>query len=165
MNREIPVCAGLRGGAGRTRTSNQTIISCRSDEHFGAVSSKPPAQEKSDAIDSANYLDRRASAQRWVLFNSHEFGGAKHAQRWRRRAALQLKLQPICAICLKNGQVVPATDADHIVPHKGNEWAFWYGDLQSLCESCHRSVKQKEEKRGYRSDIGIDGWPTEASCQ
>jgi len=21
------------------------------------------------------------------------------------------------------------------------------------------SVKQKEEKRGYRSDIGVDGWP------
>jgi hypothetical protein len=27
LNREIPVCAGLRGGAERTRTSNQTIIS------------------------------------------------------------------------------------------------------------------------------------------
>ena len=27
MNREISVCARLRGGAGRTRTSNQTIIS------------------------------------------------------------------------------------------------------------------------------------------
>jgi HNH endonuclease len=66
-----------------------------------------------------------------------------HTQRWRRRAALQLKLQPICAICLQNGQVVPATDADHIVPHKGNEWAFWYGELQSLCGLCHRSVKQK----------------------
>src|SRR6516225_9623561 len=28
LNWEISVCAGLRGGAGRTRTSNQTIISC-----------------------------------------------------------------------------------------------------------------------------------------
>jgi hypothetical protein len=27
LNREISVCAGLRGGAGRTRTFNQTIIS------------------------------------------------------------------------------------------------------------------------------------------
>ena len=27
LNREISVCAGLRGGVGRTRTSNQTIIS------------------------------------------------------------------------------------------------------------------------------------------
>jgi hypothetical protein len=27
LNREISVCAGLRGGAGRTRTTNQTIIS------------------------------------------------------------------------------------------------------------------------------------------
>jgi len=82
-----------------------------------------------------------------------------HTQRWRRRAALQLKRYPLCAICLQNGQVVPATDADHVVPHKGNEWAFWYGELQSLCGPCHWSVKQKEEKRGYRSDIGVDGWP------
>ena len=84
-----------------------------------------------------------------------------HTQRWRRRAALQLKLHPLCAICLQNGQIVPATDADHIVPHKGDEWAFWFGELQSLCGSCHRSVKQKEEKHGYHSDIGIDGWPTD----
>ena len=84
-----------------------------------------------------------------------------HTQRWRRRAALQLKLEPLCAICLQNGQVVPATDADHIVPHKGDERAFWFGELQSLCGSCHQSVKQKEEKRGYRSDIGVDGWPTD----
>src|ERR1700720_4649295 len=26
LNREISVCAGLRGGAGRTRTCNQTVI-------------------------------------------------------------------------------------------------------------------------------------------
>jgi len=42
-----------------------------------------------------------------------------HTQRWRRRAALQLKLNPLCAICLQTGQVVPATEADHVVPHKG----------------------------------------------
>jgi len=84
-----------------------------------------------------------------------------HTQRWRRRAALQLKLYPLCAICLQNGQVVPATESDHVVPHKGNEWAFWYGELQSLCGPCHWSVKQKEEKRGYCNDIGIDGWPTD----
>ena len=51
-----------------------------------------------------------------------------HTQRWRRRAALQLKRQPLCAICLQNGQVVPTADADHVGPHKGDEWAFWYGD-------------------------------------
>src|SRR5262249_3044243 len=84
-----------------------------------------------------------------------------HTQRWRRRAALQLKRQPLWGIWLENGQVVPATDADHVVPHKGNEREFWFGELQSLCGSCHRSVKQKEEKRGYRSDIGGDGWPTD----
>jgi len=43
-----------------------------------------------------------------------------HTQRWRRRAALQLKRYPLCAICLQAGQIVPATDADHIVPHTTN---------------------------------------------
>jgi hypothetical protein len=31
VDREISVCAGLRGGAGRTRTSNQTVIADTSE--------------------------------------------------------------------------------------------------------------------------------------
>jgi hypothetical protein len=55
--------------------------------------------------------------------------------------------------------VVPAEVADHVVPHKGNVRAFFYGKLQSLCNECHSGLKRKEEQTGYRTEIGIDGYP------
>jgi 5-methylcytosine-specific restriction enzyme A len=82
-------------------------------------------------------------------------------QRWKRRRKLQLTLEPLCAYCLKDGQVVPATVADHIVPHHGDEQAFFFGALQSLCDGCHSSVKAIEERRGFATTIGVDGFPTD----
>jgi hypothetical protein len=35
------------------------------------------------------------------------------------------------------------------------------GELQSLCEPCHNSAKQEIALRGYRSDVGLDGLPTD----
>ena len=62
---------------------------------------------------------------------------------------------------MAKGMVVPAEVADHVVPHRGNEQLFWFGKLQSLCWSCHSSNKQLLERRGYYTDIGVDGWPTD----
>jgi hypothetical protein len=42
-------------------------------------------------------------------------------QRWRKRAKHQLRLEPLCRICLEHGLVSPATIADHIEPH-GGDW-------------------------------------------
>jgi hypothetical protein len=39
--------------------------------------------------------------------------------------------------------------------------AFVTGELQSLWEPCHKSAKRQIELRGYRSDIGLDGFPTD----
>jgi 5-methylcytosine-specific restriction enzyme A len=80
-------------------------------------------------------------------------------QRWRNRAKVQLRAHPLCVYCLQRGKVTAATVADHIEPHKGDEHAFWNGALQSLCKLCHDSAKAQEEARGYRTDIGVDGWP------
>jgi hypothetical protein len=33
--------------------------------------------------------------------------------------------------------------------------------LQSLCEPCHKSAKRQIELRGYRYDVGLDGYPTD----
>ncbi|MBY6113306.1 HNH endonuclease [Mameliella alba] len=41
----------------------------------------------------------------------------------------------------------PATIADHVVPHREDHGAFWYGPLQSLCKHCHDSKKQRAERR------------------
>jgi hypothetical protein len=31
--------------------------------------------------------------------------------------------------------------------------------FQSLCKGCHESTKRMVETRGFRPDIGLDGWP------
>jgi 5-methylcytosine-specific restriction protein A len=80
-------------------------------------------------------------------------------QRWRRRARAQLREHPLCASCLQLGKVVPATVADHIVPHRGDERLFHEGALQSLCAYHHSGTKQQREVRGYATDIGLDGYP------
>jgi len=63
-------------------------------------------------------------------------------------------------MCKARGDAsVPATVADHIVPHRGNERAFWFGALQSLCKTCHDKAKRHLEKKGFDRTIGIDGLP------
>ncbi len=43
--------------------------------------------------------------------------------------------------------------------HHGDVNKFWLGELQSLCQHCHVTAKYDIETRGYRRDIGFDGWP------
>jgi 5-methylcytosine-specific restriction endonuclease McrA len=81
--------------------------------------------------------------------------------RWKRLRKLQLTQHPLCKFCLERGAVEPATVVDHVKPHKGNWTEFVTGELQSLCEPRHNSVKQQIELRGYRCDVGIDGYPTD----
>jgi 5-methylcytosine-specific restriction enzyme A len=80
-------------------------------------------------------------------------------RRWRNRARHQLLIEPLCRFCKERGLVVPATIADHCVPHRGDWNAFWLGELQSLCGPCHNRAKRYEENRGFRPDIGLDGYP------
>ena len=79
--------------------------------------------------------------------------------RWRKRADFQKREHPLCGLCLAKGLVVRAVIADHVVPHRGNWNEFWLGALQSLCRNCHESGKKFQELRGFRSDIGEDGFP------
>lgn len=50
----------------------------------------------------------------------------------------QLLREPFCRECAKFGLRIPATDVDHIVPHRG-DWSLFVDsdNLQSLCHSCH----------------------------
>jgi 5-methylcytosine-specific restriction endonuclease McrA len=79
--------------------------------------------------------------------------------RWQRLRKLQLARHPLCKFCLERGIVTAANVVDHVVPHKGDWAAFVTGELQSLCEPCHKSAKRQIELRGYRTDIGLDGYP------
>src|SRR5262249_60020746 len=66
---------------------------------------------------------------------------------------------PLCKFCLERGIVTPATICDHVEPHRGDVNKFWLGPFQSLCKVCHDSTKRHIELRGFRPDIGLDGWP------
>jgi 5-methylcytosine-specific restriction enzyme A len=81
-------------------------------------------------------------------------------QSWRTRAKHQLMTHPLCVLCEEQGRVTPATIADHQPPHKGDYNAFVLGPLRSLCQQCHQGV-WAINKRGYRTDIGADGYPTD----
>jgi 5-methylcytosine-specific restriction endonuclease McrA len=85
-----------------------------------------------------------------------------HTKRWERRAALQRKQFPLCAMCLKKNIVTPMDVADHIIPHRGDLNLFYYGELQSLCHTHHSSTKALAERgitKEYIDGIGNDGWP------
>ena len=77
---------------------------------------------------------------------------------WRNRAKAQLRAYPLCCMCEARGTLTPATVADHINPHRGDDYLFSYGGLQSLCAPCHNSRKRDLELHGYSRDIGADGW-------
>lgn len=79
-------------------------------------------------------------------------------RRWRAIRANQLLAHPLCKMCFDLGKVMLATVADHVVPHRGDYYLFWNGELQSLCETCHNSDKQKLEAKGYTDRIGSDGF-------
>lgn len=84
-------------------------------------------------------------------------------KRWLNRRALQLQKQPLCEICLASGFVIPATVVHHKIPPRGDEQAFFFGELQSLCAPHHDSSAQQLENRGYIRDIGVDGYPVDTA--
>lgn len=89
---------------------------------------------------------------------AHEYRKLYKRARWLKLRKRLLSEQPLCSFCYSKGFVVPATIADHITPHKGNETLFWdYNNLQPLCKTCHDSDKQRMEN--VKNEIGLDGWP------
>lgn len=68
---------------------------------------------------------------------------------WRALRKAQLQQEPNCRECRRHGKLVKATVCDHVVPHRGDEAAFWRGPFQSLCKPCHDGWKQSRERRGH----------------
>jgi 5-methylcytosine-specific restriction enzyme A len=79
---------------------------------------------------------------------------------WKKRQRHQMRIEPLCAECLKAGRVTAATIADHNPPHGGVWNAFRLGPLQSLCVDCHQG-KWANDRRGYSCSIGDDGFPVD----
>lgn len=86
-----------------------------------------------------------------------------NTKRWHRLRWYQLKDNPLCAFCKRLGKVTPASIADHIKAHRGDEVLFFDPkNLQSLCKSCHDGAKQQFEKSGVMRGCDLSGIPVDA---
>lgn len=69
---------------------------------------------------------------------------------WERERKRHLELEPWCRSC---GAGIPATDVDHVIPHRGERWLFDLpGNRQSLCSLCHKT------KSGHEAHDPLDLW-------
>lgn len=68
---------------------------------------------------------------------------------WLKASKAFLVQHPLCAECLRQGKTTPATEVDHIVPHKRDQKLFWDSqNWQALCHECH-SRKTATEDGGF----------------
>jgi 5-methylcytosine-specific restriction protein A len=73
------------------------------------------------------------------------------------RNSLFLADYPLCASCLKQGDVAQAEEVDHIIPlHKQgpDEWE----NLQGLCKPCHQE-KTNRDKGSSKTGCDEQGFP------
>jgi 5-methylcytosine-specific restriction protein A len=69
-----------------------------------------------------------------------------NSARWKRLRDEQLKHEPYCADCLKEGRQVLGNQVHHVVPHEGDAEKFYSGKLQTLCDR-HHTMKKRDEQR------------------
>ena len=68
---------------------------------------------------------------------------------WKRDRLIHLENEPLCRECLKDNVYTPATEVDHIIPHRGDMKKFWdKNNCQSLCK-IHHSKKTASEDGGF----------------
>lgn len=93
---------------------------------------------------------------------AQEYRSLYQTEEWKILRGLQLKREPYCRFCAEEGRQVRATVADHVEPHRGQHRLFFDpGRLQSLCKPHHDGRKQSEERRGFSTQIGPDGFPVD----
>ena len=78
-----------------------------------------------------------------------------YGAKWR-KARENFLLQPenhYCVECMKRGCYTPATEVDHIVPHKGDNKLFWdRKNWQALCKPCHSAKTMRENKEKEKQE-------------
>jgi 5-methylcytosine-specific restriction protein A len=79
-------------------------------------------------------------------YDGHDEGSQRlyNMRAWKRRRDAQLRKEPWCVECLRANVWTPATQADHVEPHRGDVVKFLTGKLQSMCKVCHSRKTAKE---------------------
>ena len=70
-----------------------------------------------------------------------EYHDLYQTSRWQKIRQKILGRGPTCDICMCQHKVLPATDVDHIFPHRGNPGDFY--DLDNMWSICRRHHMQK----------------------
>lgn len=77
-----------------------------------------------------------------------------YTKRWDRAAKAFRLRYPLCGMrpggqapvmsqCALDGRETPATQTDHVVPHRGDRKTFWdVSQWQALCDACHTRKTQ-----------------------
>ena len=71
-----------------------------------------------------------------------------YTHQWRKARAMYIMRHPLCVECLRQSpqRFTPATEIDHIIPHRGNDRLFWdQSNWQALCKRCHSAKTAKED--------------------
>lgn len=69
-----------------------------------------------------------------------------YGYRWQLARAAYLLENPLCVECVADGRPMPATDVDHIVPHRGDMALFWNtANWQGLCDTHHKQKTGRGE--------------------
>lgn len=75
--------------------------------------------------------------------------GHLYGHRWREARLKFLARHPLCQDCKHEGIRTPATEVDHMIPHRGDLALFWNkGNWQGLCKT-HHSRKTATENGGF----------------
>jgi 5-methylcytosine-specific restriction endonuclease McrA len=82
-----------------------------------------------------------------------------YTARWRRESAEFLRLNPMCAPCMRAGRRTKASVVHHKRPHRGNQRLFWdRANWEGRCTTCHADAQgpeatgRVETYRGAASD-------------
>ena len=59
-----------------------------------------------------------------ALFARENAASRGYGSQWRTARARFLRSHPLCAECMKQGNLTPATVVDHIIPHRGDMKLF-----------------------------------------
>ncbi len=77
--------------------------------------------------------------------------GMYNTPQWKRHRTAQLSRSPMCAACLLQGIVTPATTVDHVFPWvQIGKHAFFHNVFQSLCAGCHTHKTHLEQRGIFR---------------
>jgi 5-methylcytosine-specific restriction protein A len=101
-------------------------------------------------IDAAGYCPAHVKVHKQQADARRESSSERgYNYRWQKARDTYLRANPLCRHCDRRGMVTPATEVDHIIPHRGDQALFWdTGNWQPLCKPCH-SRKTAREDGGY----------------